>query len=502
METRSQDELNQEIELKLQLLNDVEAESIWQLPFVSRGLIDTPEQTFLYSVYYDSVDHRLLKQGYTLRVRKNKGDNTLTIKKMGEVTAGLHQRAEWNYPLSSEMPSVEAIEDQELRASLENVLEGQRLEPLMVTDFIRTQSNWQDEKGNLVELAIDKGHIETEKQREIICEVELELKKGQATVLLHMGEALASEFPMIPGNESKFYRGLRMLDLDHRVTPPDENPEKKQMNINQHDLGNVVPVLLEEAFQKVLLRYQQLSTHDHTDEGVHQIRVSCRHVRSLLFFFKPALRGKSWKLLEKDLGAMAKKFAQLREVQVMKYHYQQSTCVENCSQIEEIIGEHYDKEWKSIEKVMQTGEMTPTLLRLWRMVTSLQLKKNYKVKSINTFAEERLISWMEKYNQSHSKLDRWDMKHLHQVRIKGKRIRYATEWLQPVLPKKLLKTIKPLKEHQELMGQLHDMHCERLKLRAWIDQKGSTVDGMFQLGFYEGWQEKNKHQLWERLIKR
>lgn len=501
METKSQDESNQEIELKLQLLKDVKAEAIWQLPYVKRGLIDSPEQTFLYSVYYDSIDQRLLKQGYSLRVRKNKGDYTLTVKKMGHVTAGLHQRTEWNYSLSSEVPSVEAIEDKELLALLELALEGQRLEPLMVTDFTRTQSNWQDEKGNLVELAIDEGHIETDKQRHVIREVELELKRGKATILLRLGEALASAFSMNPANESKFYRGLQMLGLVNQGVSFDENLKKTQININQHDMRNVVHVLLEEAFRQVLARYQHLSKNGITDEGVHQIRVSCRHVRSLLHFFKPILSETSWKPLNEDLRSLANRFAKLREIQVMKYHYQQSTCTETCSQFEEIIGEQYDKELKYTEKIMKSGEMTPALLRSWRRVMSLQLKKKYENKRITDFAEGRLTSWVEKYNQVYSKITTDDMQHLHQARIRAKRIRYAVEWLQPILPKKLVKTVRPLKEHQELMGQLHDIHCERVKLRGWIVQSGSTAERMYQLGFYEGWQEKHKYQLWERLIK-
>lgn len=501
METKNQDELNQEIELKLQLLNDVEAASIYQLPYVKQGLIGAPEKTFLYSVYYDSLDHRLLKQGYSLRMRKNNGAYTLTIKKMGNVTAGLHQRAEWNYPVSTEVPSLEIIEDQELQECLNSVLEDQGLKALMVTDFKRTQSNWQDEDGNLLELAIDEGHIEIENRREIIREVELELKKGQVTALLSMGEELALWFPMIPGNDSKFYRGLQMLGLENQGVPSTEHHGSMQLSNKKENLGNDVPALLAEAFQQVLTCYQQLSQHDITDEGVHQIRVSCRHVRSLLHFFKPALVGESWQPLEKELRSLAKKFAKLREIQVMKYHYQQSPCAQTCKQLEEIIGEQYDKEWKLAEKIMKSGEITPNLLRLWRMVTAIQLKNSYKNKSTSAFTEERLSSWIQKYNKRHAELARKDMKHLHQVRIRAKRIRYAAEWLRPVLPKKLFKTIKTLKEQQELMGQLHDIHCERVKLRGWIDQKGPTTDSMYQLGFYEGWQEKQKHQLWQSLIK-
>lgn len=499
--TTGKDELNQEIELKLQLLTKTTGGSLWNLPFVRVGLIGLPEEYNLVSVYYDTSDHHLLKQGYTLRMRKNNDAHTLTVKKMGDVAGGLHQRGEWNYPSPSVEPSVDYIEDQALRECLENILKDKMLKALMTTTFKRTQSNWQDEDGNLMEIAIDEGLIETDQGKENIREVELELKKGQTTALLTMGEQLALAFPMNASNESKFYRGLKQLGLQNdRVLPRETHETRFQLPLKDNDLGKVIPRLLEESFYHVLMHYHRLFQQEINEEEVHQIRVSSRHARSLLVFFKPVLTKETHKPLEKEFKSFAKNFAKLREVQVMKYHLQQSPCVAFCGQLEEIINEEVNKELQALEKNMKSGSMTPLLLRLWRMVTEIQVKQSHKNDPVSLFAEERLTVWLDKCNQRHVKLSQKDMKYLHQQRIRVKRIRYAAEWLGPVLPKKAIKTSKKLKEQQELMGELHDIHWEKLKLREWIDQRESSVDTMYQLGFYEGWQEKRKHHLWETLL--
>lgn len=500
MVTTSQNEFYQEIELKLQLLNEATGELLWSNPYVKNGLTSPPETKDLFSVYYDTRDHHLLKQGFTLRVRKDNGTYTLTIKKMGNAAGGLHQRAEWNYPLPSEAPSLEYIEDQELRERLNSVLKDRTLAALMTTAFKRTQSNWQDKDGNLLELAIDEGQIETEKSVEIIREVELELKRGQTTALLAMGEQLALSLPMIPGNKSKFYRGLQMLELDNEKVTSKKTLEPKQLPIKDNGLGKAIPMLLEEAFYQVLVYYERLCQHEITVEEVHQIRVSSRHARSLLIFFKPALTEESSKPLGNEFKSLATNFGKLREVQVMKYHFNQSPCVGFCGQLEEIINEEVGKELQAMRKTIKSGTLTPLVLRLWRLVMTLQVKEAYENQSISLFAEERLAAWQEKCNRRQLKLSPGDMNRLHQQRIRVKRIRYAADWLRPVLSKKAAKTIKTSKAQQEIMGELHDIYCERTKLREWIDRREPTVNIMYQLGFYEGWQERQKHHLWETLF--
>lgn len=498
--TTSQDELNQEVELKLQLLNGMAGESLWKNLYVKNGLMRTPEEKNLRSVYYDTSDHRLLKQGYTLRVRKDNRSHTLTIKKMGNVAGGLHQRAEWNYPSPSEKPSVDVVEDQDLQECLNKILGEQTLEELMITDFRRTQSNWQDEDGNLLEVALDEGFIETKKGKENIREVEMELKRGQAIALLMMGEQLAASMPMIPGNESKFFRGLQMLNIDNEKVASKDKNDFNQLLIKDNSLETVLPSLLQEVFYQVLACYGRLCQQEILGEDVHQIRVSIRQLRSLLLLFKPALTKASYTPLVRKLQSLAKDFEMLREVQVVQYHFHQSPCTGTCGQLEEIINEELSKELQIMNKIIKRGKLTPLLLRLWRMVMTVKVKESYRDQSVSRFTEEKLVVWLKEYHLSHVKLSSMDMKNLHRQRIRVKRIRYAAAWLRPVLPKKVLKNIKTLKEQQELMGELHDIHCEKIKLREWIAQRQSSVDIMYQLGLYEGWQEKQKHNLWEGLL--
>jgi len=61
------------------------------------------------------------------------------------------------------------------------------------------------------ELAIDHGEVIADHQRHPICELELELKQGEAMGLLQGALALADQLQVRPGGRSKAARGLQML---------------------------------------------------------------------------------------------------------------------------------------------------------------------------------------------------------------------------------------------------------------------------------------------------
>lgn len=64
----------------------------------------------------------------------------------------------------------------------------------------------------LCEAAVDTGAIVAGGRSEPICELELELKQGDASALLSLGEQIARQYGLVPGTKSKFQRGRELLD--------------------------------------------------------------------------------------------------------------------------------------------------------------------------------------------------------------------------------------------------------------------------------------------------
>nr|BFE93174.1 hypothetical protein GCM10020185_37100 [Pseudomonas brassicacearum subsp. brassicacearum] len=64
----------------------------------------------------------------------------------------------------------------------------------------------------VIEAALDLGHVVVGKQKEEICELELELREGEPTALLELAAELAATLPLMPCDISKAERGYRLYD--------------------------------------------------------------------------------------------------------------------------------------------------------------------------------------------------------------------------------------------------------------------------------------------------
>src|SRR5690606_35359229 len=94
-------------------------------------------------------------------------------------------------------------------------LDKKTIKPLFSTDFTREYAEiaWGRGKAKVViEAALDLGHVVAGKQKEAICELELELREGDPAALLELAAELAASLPLMPCDISKAERGYRLLD--------------------------------------------------------------------------------------------------------------------------------------------------------------------------------------------------------------------------------------------------------------------------------------------------
>ena len=88
------------------------------------------------SVYFDTADFRLRKAGFTLRVRRDGRRRLQTIKQEGE-HAALLSRNEWEQPIRSDSPDLDAARDTALKPLLTKKL-ARKLKPVFETSVRRT----------------------------------------------------------------------------------------------------------------------------------------------------------------------------------------------------------------------------------------------------------------------------------------------------------------------------------------------------------------------------
>lgn len=163
----------------------------------------------LLNIYYETSDNWLRSHDMGLRIRGENGHYEMTMKIAGRVTGGLHQRPEYNVPLTeptldlAKLPP-EVWPNGEMPADL-----ASQVQPLFSTDFYREK--WVVEvEGSQIEIALDLGDVKAGEFAEPICELELELLKGDTRSVLKLANQLVSQSGLRQGSLSKAARGYHL----------------------------------------------------------------------------------------------------------------------------------------------------------------------------------------------------------------------------------------------------------------------------------------------------
>jgi len=203
---QSKEDMAQEIELKFIVNPPVINALSEKLSGLSQ---EQHEASRLVNIYYETPDNFLRRHNMGLRIRGNGNRYEMTMKTSGQVTGGLHQRPEYNVPLSE--PTLDlALLPAEIWPQGVDIAElQQQLNPLFSTNFNR--QTWIVQQGmSRIELALDQGEVVAGDLQEPICELELELLEGEASALLILAEQLVNEPGLRMGSLSKAARGYHL----------------------------------------------------------------------------------------------------------------------------------------------------------------------------------------------------------------------------------------------------------------------------------------------------
>ncbi|WP_413285816.1 CYTH domain-containing protein [Vibrio sp. MA40-2] len=162
------------------------------------------------NIYFDTQDNWLRQHDIGLRIRRFDEVYVQTVKTAGRVVAGLHQRPEYNAEHSSNEPDL-SLHPQDIWPDNKTVeLLQKEIAPIFSTNFTREQWLVGMVDGSQIEVAFDQGVVVAGEHESPICEVELELKSGQADSLFTLARSLVDEGGMRLGNLSKAARGYRL----------------------------------------------------------------------------------------------------------------------------------------------------------------------------------------------------------------------------------------------------------------------------------------------------
>src|SRR5262245_51444653 len=423
------------------------------------------------SVYFDTEKHKLRKKGMMLRVRRSGDRYVQTIKSAG--TSGPFARDEWESEIEGRAPDLRLAQDTALAPLLSGKFRRQ-LKPVFETRVRRTTyplSNGTSE----IALTLDKGKIATGRNSRPLCEIELELKRGDEAELFKVARELAHALPAQLALKSKSERGYEMLagsddapvkavavDLAPGATPRDGFKAIGLACIKQM-IGNEPALLAGDP------------------EGVHQMRVGLRRLRAAISLFADILRDPQTAALKDELKWLTGELGPARELEVLVTRVvapvrRRHARLAGVSSLSRDLTQQRAAALARAQDAVRSPRLRALTLEIaaWLEAGRWSKPEDDLVRdrgdvAIEASAAEQLTRRFGKIRKKGKRLADLDARSRHKLRIQAKKVRYASEFFANLFPGKKAsrrreKFLVALERVQDCPGDLHDIaiHEERI----------------------------------------
>ncbi len=477
----------------------------------------------LHSVYFDTEDRLLFRRRHTLRVRKDGRLHTQTVKAETTADDDLASRQEWETAVEGLAPDLAAAADTPVAEILAGKgMTAADLRPLVTVEVSRTLRLLRPAPGTLIEMAIDRGKLSGGDRSEPIAEVELELKEGETAELFAFARRLLADVPFRLEFRPKSARGFALLD----GVPEAEKAQAVELEAGQS---------IETAFKRIagsclrqMAANEAPSLAGQDPEGVHQLRVGLRRLRSAVSLFGPALPPRPFAPLRERLRALMAAFGPAREWDVLV----EETLVPlgrrvgeepGLARLDRIARAARQEGHRRLRQAIAAPEHTDLKLALmellstdWAQYAERPAPPDWRAPPwtapIGPFADAIL-------QKRHRKLKRFGRNHhamtleeLHELRIAAKKLRYAADFLRQIYKKKRVRDyVGALAGVQDCLGAINDGAVGRARIAEAWDRLGgrsrrSTLRARAQ-GAVEGWFAAVEHlelsafaKAWDRFL--
>lgn len=428
-----------EIELKFAVPAD-RAEAVWRAIAPGSGKGKT-----LRSTYFDTADRRLAHADFGLRVRDDGARKIQTLK--GPDPQGF-TRAEYETPV--EGPGIDLAALAVTPAA--GLLEGVELAPLFSVEVTRRKVV-MTHGGAEIEVCLDTGWVEGGGVREPVSEIELELKSGPARALFGLARSLqakAKDGAMVLAFETKAGRGLRLVD-GVAARAPVVDPSM--------DAATAFTAIGQAALAQVAAAGAALE-QEVTPEGVHQLRVGLRRLRSARSAFKPMLLDRGSEAAAAELKWLAGALDEMRDLDVLAH-----SVADADGAFHAVLEAERAAARARLATVLASPRRRALPLKIaewltvgaWR-ASRLKAVRAEREQSVSHLAAAALDKRLGKLDPD-ERLERLEPEARHVERIKIKKLRYAAEAFGPLFdahPKRRKRMIAALKAAQESLGALND----------------------------------------------
>ena len=461
-----------EIELKLDL-DPVDAGKVRAHPVLYMPP-EASEDELLLSTYYDTPDFALRRAGVYLRVRDKSGRYIQTIKAAAS-EAELLERLEWEQELPSPAPDLAAAEGTALAPLLTAEVRA-ALQPLFETRIRRSVRIAEREDAE-VEVAIDEGEIVAGTRFAPISEVELELKRGEPEALFQLARKLGERVPLRVAVKTKAERGFELVEGGAR------GAEKAR------DLDIVPDVSCAEAFRAIArncirqIVVNEPGTIAGRSEALHQMRIGLRRLRAAIALFDDVLEGEERDRIVEELRWITRELGPARELDVFAKDVlpllsEEHPDPEAAAATEREFKERHAAAYERARASVRSDRFRGALLDLaeWVEIGAWAHDEGKEEEDearsdrpVKELIKDELALLRKQIKKRGAKLAGLGVGALHKLRIRAKRLRYATEFFAGTFPGEKARarradSLAALKDLQDALGGLNDLATHRTLL--------------------------------------
>lgn len=467
----------------------------------------------LQTSYFDTVDRRLSRRGIALRVRKKGGKHTLTVKANAATTQAMSARPEWNVELPTAKADLSVL-PHKARERVGLVLPNE-LRKLFTVGVSRkkaivTLPDPDGDEPTVVEIAVDRGAVTAGRKKSDINEFEIELVSGDVGPAYDLAATLADSGLRV-SQVTKAERGYNLIDGADAPTP---KRAPKILLRRDETVSVALSEILGAGIASVL--ENEAATLDGTDpEGVHQMRVSLRRMRSMFAVFKSVTSPEHVEWAKEELKWLAGSLGPARDWDVFIDEILgpvKGTGIDESAlaALKEAAEIERQKGYAIVRDAIASPRYTKFIFGMSRYIDAHGWMPPGDAgaaleKPIGDLSNEILRRAFRKLRKRGRGLAEMDVPSRHEVRIELKKFRYSVDFLNALYPKQSVKPfLKALARMQDQFGHLNDVSVAETLLAELVNAKGITAadrnlrrEGAGQV---IGWHARGLHDLEDAFI--
>ncbi|MDB5649251.1 MAG: metal-chelation protein [Hyphomicrobiales bacterium] len=460
---------DREVELKFQIPPDAIAH-LEEHPLLTAAL--ESEENFLHSVYFDTPQAELRKNGFVWRIRTIGERHIQTIKAIAEGIG----RHEWECDVDVDQPNVKCLKKASANAVLFRKGYAKHLAPVFLTEVDRRLWNVEHD-GSLIEISLDRGRVVAGEASASLCEVEFELKQGAPRGLFFVAQAFVAALPLKLDFLPKSHTGHRLAE---GRSGPDTEPPKPGLRADM-PLSEGFRALCKACLCHLMVNEPILvATRD--PEALHQTRTAVRRLRAVLRVFARHVKDEALPGLRDEFKWLSRVLGMARDLDVMSSDF---AAHRKTAGIAQSMTENRANAYERVIEAFGSARYRRLLLDFgqWLECGPWTTQRPRK-QSRGTFQDICLLEcarWDRKLLARGAHISNLDAEDRHKIRIQAKSFFYVCELTERILTggrrgshKKYLKALKAL---QATLGQLNDAHVAQETARALVgDYNGEDLE--------------------------